>query len=191
MPNYSELKWRKLVEDLSSHAGIPQQVRESVVQYHHDNRDKLKNLNRRELATALLYIHMKNYARQHRSLKELSEQVGADLKKVRRYVMFVGFENGLKPMYTPPEDYVSVYGARMNLKHEIVERGAEIAQHYRESGFSGASPRSIAASAVYLACRENGHKYTQRDVANVVGLAEYTVRELSGKMKKFLTGLNR
>lgn len=186
MPNYSESKWRELVEEMSVRSGIPQQVRESVIQYHLNNRDKFNNLNRRELATALLYIHMKNYTKQHRSLKELSGQAGADVKKVRRYVLFVGFENGLKPTYTPPEDYVSIYGARMNLEHETIERGAEIAHQYRESAFSGASPRTIAASAVYLASREKGHKYTQRDIANVFGLADYTVREVSARMKKFL-----
>ena len=190
LPNYSEVVWRKLVEDLSGRAGIPQHVRESVIQYYRSNRENLKNLNRREVATALLYVHMKNYMKNHRSLKEICEKAGANPIRTRKYLSILEFEHGLKPIYRPPEEYVSIFGTKMNLDQDIVSRGLEFARKYHESAFSCATPRTVAASAVYLATRENGHQYTQREVAEACGLAEYTVREVSARMKKFLRSYN-
>ena len=176
LPNYTELKWKELIEELSDKAGIAHQVREAVIQYHHHNRNKFKHANRRELATALLYVHMKNYLKGPRSLKEICSQLDTNLVRTRRYITLIAFENGLKP----------VYGARMNLDRHLIEKSFEYAFEFQESAFSGASPRTIAASALYLATRKSGHRYTQRDLATTLGLAEYSVREISGKMKRFL-----
>jgi len=186
LPNYTELKWKELIEELSDKGGIAHQVREAVIQYHHHNRDRFKHANRRELATALLYVHMKNYLRGPRSLKEICSQLDANLVRTRRYITLIAFENGLKPVYTSPTEYVSIYGARMNLDRHLIEKSFEYAFEFQESAFSGASPRTIAASALYLATRKSGHRYTQRDLATTLGLAEYSVREISGKMKRFL-----
>jgi transcription initiation factor TFIIIB Brf1 subunit/transcription initiation factor TFIIB len=42
----------------------------------------------------------------------------------------------------------------------------------------GCNPRTIAAGSVYLASREVAPKVvTQREVAEIAGMAEYTIRE--------------
>lgn len=188
IPDYQEFKWRELIEEIGVRSAIPEPVRESVIQYYQINQTKFRHMRKRELATALLYVHMKNSVQQHRSLKEISADASAELRKARHYVAFIGFENGLKPVYRPPEEYVSVYGTRMSLPHDVVARGSELAREYRESAFSSVTPRTMAACALYLACRQNGHEYTQREIANAFGIAEYTVREVSIKMRKFLGG---
>jgi transcription initiation factor TFIIIB Brf1 subunit/transcription initiation factor TFIIB len=86
-----------------------------------------------------------------------------------------------------PEEYVAAYGSKMNLAKEVIERGSEIAGMFRKTAFSSMTPRAIAASSLYLANREKGKKYTQGEIGKVFGLAEYTVREDSIKVKKALT----
>ena len=51
LPNYTEVKWKELIEELSDKAGIARQVREAVIQYHHHNRNRFKHANRREGGT--------------------------------------------------------------------------------------------------------------------------------------------
>ena len=84
-----------------------------------------------------------------------------------------------------PNNYA--YGL-LNVSHEVIGQGVEIARHYRETSITSITPRTIAASALYLACRENGHDFTQREIAHTFGLAEYTVREISGRINKSLRG---
>lgn len=48
----------------------------------------------------------------------------------------------------------------------------------RLRGIRGANPRTVAASSVYLASREMPNKgFTQREAAETLGMAEYSVRE--------------
>lgn len=185
-PNHAELKWRELVEELSNRTGMPQQVRESVIQYHKANRSKLSRLRRRELAVALIFDYSRNYSNALRSIKELAAATGADARFARRYVMLLGFESGLKPEYKPPEHYVSVFGLKLNLDPAVVGKGMEYAHEYHLKSFGSSSPRTIAASALYLASKSNGTHYTQREIANTFGIAEYTVREVSAKMRSAL-----
>jgi transcription initiation factor TFIIIB Brf1 subunit/transcription initiation factor TFIIB len=74
----------------------------------------------------------------------------------------------------------------MNLAKEVIERGSEIAILFRKSAFTSMTPKAIAASALYLANRERDREYTQGDIGKVFGLAEYTVREDSLKVRKAL-----
>jgi transcription initiation factor TFIIIB Brf1 subunit/transcription initiation factor TFIIB len=52
------------------------------------------------------------------------------------------------------------------------------------TGLGGFSPRTVAAASVYLSGRKLGPKaITQKDVAESLGIAEYTVREFCGKFR--------
>ncbi|MDG6943357.1 MAG: hypothetical protein JRM94_04710 [Nitrososphaerota archaeon] len=172
----------RLVNEASKRLNIPDPVSQAVIQYHNDNRERLFRLRRRELASALLYIHMKNYLKNHRALREIAAETGANLKVARRYVMELGFD-GLKAAYRPAEDYVSTYAARMNVGIEVMKRGMEFANLYRERGIGSSGPRTVAACALYLACKENGHRYTQKEIASIFGYSEYTIREVSASMR--------
>jgi transcription initiation factor TFIIIB Brf1 subunit/transcription initiation factor TFIIB len=186
LPGSSEILWMRMVENLSGKTKVPQHARDWLLHYYHFNRQDVKNLRQREVATALLYIYSKTHMKAHQSLNELCKTVGANPVKTRKYLSKFAWEHNLRSTYRPPEDYVTVISSRMNLSPEIRERGLEIARLYQERAFSCCTPRTIAASAAYLANRENGHRYTQAEIADASGVAEYTVREISAKMRKAL-----
>jgi transcription initiation factor TFIIIB Brf1 subunit/transcription initiation factor TFIIB len=53
------------------------------------------------------------------------------------------------------------------------------------SGLGGFSPRTVAACSVYIAGFRLGPRVmTQREAAEALGIAEYTVRELCGRFRK-------
>ena len=58
-------------------------------------------------------------------------------------------------------------------------------------GLRGTNPRTEAAAAVYLASRKMGPKVlTQKQVAEALQVAEYTVREFTGWARQALPALN-
>ena len=182
---HDEERWRfeRLVNETAQRLNIPEPVSHAAIQYHKESRERLFRLRRRELASALLYVHMKTYLKNHRTLREIAAESGANLKIARRYVMELGFD-GLKAAYRPPEDYVSVYASRMNVGVDVMERGLELAGLYRESYIGSSGPRTVAACSLYLACKENGHRHTQKEIGKLFGIAEYTIREVSANMRQ-------
>jgi transcription initiation factor TFIIIB Brf1 subunit/transcription initiation factor TFIIB len=56
--------------------------------------------------------------------------------------------------------------------------------HIGTDYIDGHTPRTKGATALYIALRDSGHKYSQQKVGEAFGLAEYTVREYTRKMDK-------
>jgi len=184
-PNWSDAKWSILVKELSKKLGAPDYIRDSVIQYRPHHRSSMKHLHQREAASALLFLFSKNYLKAGKSLREICEACGANRAKAGKYLTHFILDDGMRTEYKHPEDYLSLYGSRLNVAQEIVHRGFEIAGKYSES-FSGSTPRTIAASALYLATKENGHHYTQKEIAETFGIAAYTIREVSSNIRRFL-----
>lgn len=184
VPYHEANVWKRIVYDISNRSGIPEIVSRGVIACYETNREKFGRMRRRELATALLYIHTKNYLKGNKTLSEIAVGANANLKMARRYVLELGLENGLKTVYIPPEDYVALYGTRLNMDREVVERGIEFAKEYRETFVGASGPRTVAACSLYLASKENGHRHTQKELAQLMGIAEYTVREVSARMRQ-------
>ncbi len=87
---------------------------------------------------------------------------------------------------------VSCLESNKAVAERLEKKGVERLQYFRRllqasqtitgevRGLKGNSPRTVAACSVYMASREIGHRaITQREVAETLGIAEYTVREFS------------
>lgn len=189
LADWSDAKWSMLAEESAKKIGAPELIRDSVIQYRLHHRQSMKRVHQREAVAALLFVFSKKYLKNHMSLKSLCETVGANRVKTGRYLTRFILEDGLKSNYKSPEDYVRAYGSRLSIDRNVVVMSVEIARHYHESSIAGVTPRTVAASALYLACKENGHPYTQREIAETFGIAEYTVRENCGRMKRCLEAI--
>ena len=76
----------------------------------------------------------------------------------------------------------------MKLSAETQSKSVEILEHARDIELtSGRGPTGIAAAALYVASLIHGEKRTQREVADVAGVTEVTIRnrykELIKKLK--------
>lgn len=186
LANWSVPRWEMLARELARKIAAPEHVLDAVVRYRGKHMESMDHLRQREAAAALLFIFSKNNQSSHRSLDEICEVAGADISTARKYMTKFVLDDGLRLVHRMPEEYVAQYGSMMNLGKEVLERGAEIAVLFRKSTFTSISPKVIAAGALYLASRENGKEYTQGEIGKVFGVAEYTVREDSIKMRKAL-----
>ena len=145
-------------------------------------------MRKREEVAALLYIFSKNDPRVNKSIEEICEATSADRHLVGRYIKEFVLYGDLTLQNRRPEEYLSWLGSKLSVNRELLDKGREFISAFRKTEPTGITPRSLAASALDLALRENGHEFTQGQLATAIGLKEYTVREDSMRMKRALVG---
>src|SRR3990167_5090452 len=123
-----------------------------------------------------------------RTLDELSEASGIDKKEIGRTYRFVTRELGIRILPSNPVDYLARFASALKLNAETQTRAVEILEKAQNSELtSGRGPTGIAAASLYVAALMNNEKRTQREVADVAGVTEVTIRnrykELLKKLK--------
>ena len=135
-----------------------------------------------------------------RTLDELSEASGMDKKEIGRTYRFVTRELGIRILPSNPIDYIARFSSALKLNAETQSKAVEILEEAQKAELtSGRGPTGIAAASLYVAALINNEKRTQREVADIAGVTEVTIRnrykellrelKLKGEIKeKFLDG---
>jgi len=123
-----------------------------------------------------------------RTLDELSEASGIEKKEIGRTYRFVTRELGITILPSNPADYIARFASALKLSAETQSKSIEILEMAQKVELtSGRGPTGIAAAALYVAALMHGEKRTQREVADVAGVTEVTIRnrykELLEKLK--------
>lgn len=112
-----------------------------------------------------------------RTLDELSEASGIEKKEIGRTYRFITRELGIKILPSNPADYIARFSTSLKLSPETQTKSVEIIESAQNVELtSGRGPTGIAAAALYVAALINGEKRTQREVADVAGVTEVTIR---------------
>jgi transcription initiation factor TFIIB len=76
-----------------------------------------------------------------------------------------------------PADYIARFASSLKLAAETQSKAVEILEEAQHAELtSGRGPTGIAAAALYVAALMHGEKRTQREVADVAGVTEVTIR---------------
>ena len=123
-----------------------------------------------------------------RTLDELSGASGIEKKEIGRTYRFIARELGISILPSNPIDYIARFSSSLKLNPETQSKAVEILDVAQKRELtSGKGPTGIAAAALYVATLMNGEKRTQREVADVAGVTEVTIRnrykELLDKLK--------
>jgi len=123
-----------------------------------------------------------------RTLDELSEASGIEKKEIGRTYRFVTRELGITILPSNPADYIARFSSALKLSAETQSNAIEILESAQKAELtSGRGPTGIAAAALYVSALLHGEKRTQREVADVAGVTEVTIRnrykELLDKLK--------
>jgi len=123
-----------------------------------------------------------------RTLDELSEASGIEKKEVGRTYRFITRELGIRILPSNPVDYIPRFASALKLTAETQSKSVEILEMAEKADLtSGRGPTGIAAASLYVAALMNDEKRTQREVADVAGVTEVTIRnrykELFTKLK--------
>jgi transcription initiation factor TFIIB len=112
-----------------------------------------------------------------RTLDELSEASGIEKKEIGRTYRFVTRELGINILPSNPADYIARFSSSLKLNPETQSKSVEILEKAQKQELtSGRGPTGIAAAALYVAALIHGEKRTQREVADVAGVTEVTIR---------------
>jgi transcription initiation factor TFIIB len=166
------------LDRMASAVGLPRNIRESSAMVYRDAVDKNLIRGRRieREAAAALYAACRQCS-VPRTLDEIAEVSRVSRKEIGRTYRFISRELGLRLLPTSPLDYVPRFCSGLTLKGEVQSRTIEILRLASERELtSGRGPTGVAAAAIYIASLLGGERRTQREVAEVAGVTEVTIR---------------
>lgn len=176
------------LDRMASSMGIPRIVRETAAMIY--RKAALKKLVRGRsidgVTAAALYAACRQ-CNVPRTLDEISSIAHMSRKEIGRTYRYVSRELELKLLPTLPEDYISRFCSELKLSGDVQSKTLEILKEAaRKELTSGRGPTGIAAASLYIASVLCGERRTQREVAEVAGVTEVTIRnrykELADKL---------
>ncbi len=166
------------LDKMASSISLPRTVRETAAMIY--RKAALKKLVRGRSIEGVTAAALYAACRQclvPRTLDEICNIAHISRKEIGRTYRYVSRELGLKLLPTSPEDYISRFCSELKLSGDVKAKTLEILQEaaHRELT-SGRGPTGIAAASLYIASVLCGERRTQREVADIAGVTEVTIR---------------
>ena len=112
-----------------------------------------------------------------RTLDEMATESDVERKEIGRTYRFIIRRMTIKVTPSSPNDYISRFSSILNLSPKTQNHALRILKKASDEELtSGRGPAGIAAAALYVAALLNDEKKTQREVADVAGITEVTIR---------------
>ena len=165
---------------------LPNSVREkaAIIYRRALEEDLIKGRTIAGFVAASLYAACRQ-SRIPRSLQEGSEASTRDHKDVSRTYRFLLRELDLKMPIDYPMKFVPRIASQMDVSRKTDRLTVEILQVAREKKvLIGKDPRGIAAAALYIACKMNDERCTQKDIAKAAETTEVTLRNRLRDLEK-------
>ncbi len=176
------------LDRMSSKLYLPRNVRETAAMiYRKGLRRKLTRGRSIEGVTAAVLYAACRQCNVPRTLEEISRVAVLKKKEIGRNYRDISRELELKLLPTTPLDYISRFSSRLELSNDVQIKAIKILKKAANKELtSGRSPTGMAAAGIYIASVLCGERCTQRQVAEVVGVTEVTIRnrykELANKL---------
>ena len=112
-----------------------------------------------------------------RTLDEIASASDVERKEIGRTYRFIVRKLKIKVTPSSPKDYISRFSSILHLSPKSQNEALKILKKADISELtSGRGPAGVAAAALYVAALMNDEKKTQREVADVAGITEVTIR---------------
>ncbi len=173
---------------VASYLGLPDNIRESAALLYRKcvQNNLIRGRPIETVVQAVIYAACRE-AGMPRTLDEISNISGLPKKEIGRAYRVISHELGLKIPLTDPISYVPRYINALKLSGEAQEKSIELLKDAMKKGLvSGRSPTGVSAAAVYIAGALAGERRTQKEVADVAGVTEVTIRNRYRELKEQL-----
>ncbi|MBT4824272.1 transcription initiation factor IIB family protein [Candidatus Woesearchaeota archaeon] len=118
---------------------------------------------------------------------ELTAYTNISQKKLLRAYSLIKQKLGIQVNNIDPADLVPRFGSILGLKPTTVTKAMSIIHQLKGNVIiSGKHPKTIVASAIYLATQMNNDYKPQREIANATGVIEVTLRKRSKEIKEVI-----
>jgi transcription initiation factor TFIIB len=166
------------LNSMISNLNLPESVHEETARLYEKAVDQglVRGRSMESIISAIIYIVARKQGTP-RTLDEISDASGIEKREIGRAYRYVARELGLRILPAKPQDYVPRFAGKLQLSGEVQARARKVIKEASERDLlSGKGPTGIAAASLYIAAVLEGEKRTQREVADVVGVTEVTIR---------------
>ncbi|MFZ5955701.1 MAG: transcription initiation factor IIB [Nanoarchaeota archaeon] len=163
---------------VASFLELPSVVREEAARVYNYilQRGMVRGRSMESVIAACIYAACRSYGIP-RTLDEISAASEVERKEIGRTYRFIIRKIGLKVVPSSPKDYISRFASVLHLSPKTQNEALKILKKAEITELtSGRGPAGIAAAALYVAALLNNEKKTQREVADVAGITEVTIR---------------
>jgi len=166
------------MDRMASALGLPRNIREIAAVIYRKAVDKnlIRGRSIEGVAAGALYAACRQSS-VPRTLDEIAQVSRVSRKEIGRTYRFISRELGLMLMPTSPTDYIPRFCSGLNLRGEVQSKAVEIIRQAAAKELtSGRGPTGLAAAAIYISTILCGERRTQREVAEIAGVTEVTIR---------------
>ena len=170
---------------IASYLGLSESLQESAALLYRKTVEKglIRGRLIESVVAAIVYATCRDYGIP-RTLDEIADIAGVEKKEIGRTYRFVMHELGMKVPLTDPREYIARFVAALKLSGKVQELAVKLLQKAISKGLvSGRGPTGVAAAAVYIASAMVGERRTQKEVAEVAGVTEVTIRNRYRELK--------
>ena len=176
------------LDRMSSTLGLPRNVRETAAMIYRKavRRKFIRGRSIEGVSAAVLYAACRQ-CNVPRTLEEISKVANMSKKEIGRNYRNISRKLELKLLPTTPQDYISRFSSQLSLNSDVQSKAIEILKKAAsEELTSGRGPTGLAAAALYISSVLCGERRTQREVAEVAGVTEVTIRNRYKELTKKL-----
>jgi transcription initiation factor TFIIB len=163
---------------ISSYLNLPNIIRDEAARLYNLVIQKgiIRGRNMESVVAACIYSACRTYGIP-RTLDEIAEATNVTRKEIGRTYRFIVRKLEMKVRPSSPIDYVTRFGSLLKLSPKIQQDAIKILKRSEISELtSGRGPAGIAAAALYISALLHDERRTQREIADVAGVTEVTIR---------------
>ncbi|NVM43591.1 MAG: transcription initiation factor IIB [Candidatus Lokiarchaeota archaeon] len=174
---------------IGSNLNLPNHVKKAAIRLYIEAFKKklLRGRSINGMVAACLYFACRE-RKIPRTLQEILDQTSVNAKNVRRCYRTIIRELNLKAPSTNPISLIPRFVAELSLDAETEKTTINILQSFvTKYSTSGKDPKGLCAGALYLVCKKRDKRISQKEISNVVGVTEVTLRS---RYKELVNKLN-
>jgi transcription initiation factor TFIIB len=176
------------LQRLISFLRLSRAIHERVARLYQEavNRGLVRGRSTESIIAALLYTTCREEGAP-RTLDEISKASGINKKDIGKTYRYIARKLRIRILPAKAQDYVPRFGSLLGLSEKVQVRAVDVlndASKYDVT--SGKGPIGVAAAALYIAAVLEGEKKTQREVADIIGVTEVTIRNRYKEMVETL-----
>jgi len=176
------------LQRLVSFLGLPKTLHEEVAKLYETALQKglVRGRSIESIIAALIYSLAREYETP-RTLTEISQASGIGKRELGRTYRYISRKLSVRILPAKAESYIPRFSSMLNLSDKTQMKAIEILKKAKKKDvISGKGPCGCAAAAIYIASVLEGERKTQREVADVVGVTEVTIRNRYKEMAEAL-----
>lgn len=166
------------INRLATQCGLPKTVTEEAAIYYRKvlEHNLVRGRSIEAMTAACVYLANQRL-KTARSLDDIVSKSNADRKQITRSFKVIKQKLKLRIEVSHPTDYLDRYCNMLSLPPSIVAECARILDMAEEYELThGRSPTGVAAAIVYIASNTQDRFRTQREISDISGVTEVTIR---------------